>query len=107
MNSRILLLLVATWTLPSAADGMRDPTQPLIGREPVAAAGGDERPKLTSVLIAADRRVAVIDGVTVVEGGGHSGIELIEVSATGARIRKDGRMMHLALSGSNMTKERR
>ncbi len=103
----MLCTLIVAWAVPCTAETLRDPTQPHQVVDTGTVGGSTKHPMLTSVLIAKDRRVAVIDGVTLMEGSRGAGMELIEVSATGALVRKDGRIMRLTLSGANMTKERR
>ncbi len=101
----VLMLIPVALALPALAADLRDPTAP--PHSTTVAGSTKATPKLTSILIASDRRVAVIDGVTLLEGSEREGIALLRVTATGAEVRKDGRIMQLALSETKMTKERR
>lgn len=101
----VLMLIPVAFAIPALATDLRDPTAP--PQSTMVIASAKATPKLTSILIASDRRIAVIDGITLIEGSEREGIALLRVTATGAEVRKDGRIMQLALSETNMTKERR
>jgi hypothetical protein len=105
MMRAVLLLFTVMPALSALGERGQDPTEPPAGLNLVSAAASVPTPKLTSVLIAPDRRLAVIDGVTLAQGTSHGGLQLLEVTPSGAKVRKDGRTIQLRLSDSNMTKE--
>ncbi|NJN51951.1 MAG: hypothetical protein HC809_09435 [Gammaproteobacteria bacterium] len=100
-------MCLVAYSSASLAEPLRDPTRPptVLVKSPSPAHASI--PTLTSVLIGPDRRVAVIDGNTLLEGSRHQGIEVIKVTADGARIRKDGMTLQLSLSQTSTIKERR
>lgn len=75
-------LLAAAWVLPAAAQGQPDPTRPpSMVLSPAATSSAEEGGglELQSVLIAPDRRAAVIGGHTVPLGGRVGGYTLTAV----------------------------
>jgi hypothetical protein len=75
---------------PALAASFADPTRPPLVREsarPGAAQGG---PRLESVLIAPDRRVAVISGQQVTIGSRFADGEVVGITESEVRIRKPG-----------------
>lgn len=64
----------------SADETPRDPTRPSIYQQVgPATAGVTGVPKLSSVLIGADRRLAVVDGRVMSEGEERSGVKVWEI----------------------------
>jgi len=102
---RVLAILVLA-SLPAAAEVLRDPTAPPLAPQTSTASIAQTRPHLTSVLIAADRRVAVIDGRTLVEGESAAGLTLLAVRPNGVTVRVNGVALDLHLDGEHMIKER-
>ena len=98
---------MVAYPVSSVAETLRDPTRPPVVVASSLAPADAAIPTLTSVLIGTDRRVAVIDGNTLLEGSRHQGIEVLKVTADGARIRKDGKTLQLSLSQTSTIKERR
>lgn len=80
------VLLVAAWALPAAAESLPDPTRPPAllmapaGEEAAEEPGGGL--VLQSVLIAPDRRAAVIGGRAVPLGAKVAGFTLAAVNET-------------------------
>jgi MSHA biogenesis protein MshK len=108
MSMRALVSICAVLALPAAAATLHDPTQPPTnwrGAGPVASAATKADPRLTSVLISANRRLAVIDGVTVSEGQSIGEIDVLHIGPTWVDARVGGTPVRLALGGANMTKD--
>jgi len=105
MRALVTILLLAS--LPAGADVLRDPTAP--PRDASRASSSDAQhaePRLTTVLIASDRRVAVIDGHALAEGEARDGLKLVSVRADGATVTVNGAARELHLEGAHMIKER-
>ena len=102
-NALAMLVLVA---LPAAAEVQRDPTAPPQAARAASAEVAHAQPRLTSVLIAADRRVAVIDGLTLAEGESRAGMKLVAVRPNGATVNVNGAAIELHLDGAQLIKER-
>jgi MSHA biogenesis protein MshK len=81
LRALALLALLASAAQAQAAEVLPDPTRPPAGI-PLAAgdAGMPGEPVLQSVLLAGDRSLAVIDGVTVPLGGRYGEAKLVKVS---------------------------
>ena len=105
--SRPALLLAGLWLVGSAAAGplpYGDPTQPTpLGRPIADATSGGEavvegpRWKLTSTLVAGERRVAVINGRSAAVGATIEGARVLSVDSRGATIEHQGRRIRLDL----------
>lgn len=97
MNSaRALILLLLA---PSAAFGFEDPTRPP-GAATAAAAPGAEAPaptRLESVLIAPDRRIAVISGQQVRPGGRVGDATVVSITEGAVVLRGPGGLETLRL----------
>lgn len=94
------ILLVAAAAVQ--AQPLPDPTEPTsLGRAtPVADAA--PRYILHSTLIAADRRLAVVNGETVAVGARVGGARVVRIDAYGVHLRgADGTTIELTLSGSD------
>lgn len=80
--SRALLVLAALLGAATVlAAPFADPTRPPGALGEQAQAGADAAaPRLQSVLIAPDRRIAVINGQTVPLGGMYAGARLVRIS---------------------------
>lgn len=75
-----------------------DPTRPpLIADAPAPGVGTASEPRLESVLIAPDRRIAVINGQQVVVGARIAGGEVVRISETEVVIRGADRSQTLKL----------
>lgn len=100
LTAAMLVMLVAA---TATAGELRDPTRPpgaaprAVGSATVAEA---ERrlPLLTATLVAPERRLAVIDGQTVIEGGTIGGAQLLHVGAEMAILRQGGREFTVRLT---------
>lgn len=100
----LLTSLVATQVLAAEADpgsgaqGLADPTRPPYSAR---ALGPDESavtgPELQSVLISAERNVAVINGQTVPLGGKFRDATLTRITETGVELRNASRVEVLRL----------
>ena len=82
----------------SAQNGLGDPTKPtaLAAPEPEEAVAGP-RWRLQSTLVADTRRLAVINGRTVVQGGQIDGATVREVRREGVTLEIEGRRIELRL----------
>ena len=95
-------LLVAALALACAAAvqaaPFNDPTRPPTVTDAATPGGGSpDEPRLESVLIAPDRRVAVINGQQVVVGARIAGGEVVRISETEVVIRGNDRSQTLKL----------
>ena len=107
---RALLSLFAVLSLPAAADVLTDPTRPPANWEPKPTAAQSQTaavPRLTSVLVSATRRVAVIDGVPLAEGETANGVTVVHVARDWVDASVRGAPMRLALTDANVIKEPR
>lgn len=89
---------------------LKDPTRPL--RAPAvgvdAVASGRPQPTLNSVLVGAERRVAVIDGHRMTEGQERQGIRVWEIRPDGVVVSVDGsRRLLLQMASAHIQKELR
>jgi MSHA biogenesis protein MshK len=94
--------LVLAAFVASAADRRGDknkPTKPtpLGAEEQAARAAAAPRWRLQSTLVADTRRLAVINGRTVAQGGRIEGATLVEVRQDGVTLEEDGRRIRLRL----------
>lgn len=82
--------------MPAFAQQLQDPTRPpvIMGQDAEAVAQG---PVLQSVLIAPDRRMAIISGQTVKLGDRFNGATLISVSETQVVLRNGHELQTLKL----------
>ena len=93
---RYAAMLLASLCLASAsaaiAEGLRDPTRPPFGSgKSVSAKYNPSGWNLQSVLIAPERRYAIINGEVVALGGSVGGAELVAVAAERVTLRtRDG-----------------
>ena len=83
----------------SAAAELGDPTRPTpLGTEQeTVRAATAPRWQLQSTLVADTRRLAVINGKTVSQGGAIEGATLVEVRPDGVTLEHDGRSIRLRL----------
>jgi len=110
MKMRALLSLFVVLSLPAAAEVLTDPTRPPTNWEPKPTAGQSQTPaapRLTSVLVSAARRVAVIDGVTLAEGQSANGVTVVRVARGWVDANVRGAQVRLTLSEANVIKEPR
>jgi len=111
MNRALLFPLVLCLAGPAAAQRQTlvDPTRPPMAlgesqaREPAAPTG----PKLQSVLISPTRRVAVISGSTVVQGGKYGGATVTSITEGAVLLRYADRKETLRLIPDVVKRERR
>jgi len=93
----LMLLMAAAFGVPQAF-AISDPTRP---SGYAAPAGGADKSgaalKLESVLIARDRRVAVINGKTCRVGDSINGARLVAIHADGAELVREGSRVVLPL----------
>lgn len=109
MNRALVLLLVcAAGTALAQREVLVDPTRPPIAasepseKEKAAPAG----PQLQSVLISPTRRVAVISGNTVVQGGKYGGATVVAISEGTVLLRYADRKETLHLLPGVVKRER-
>jgi len=79
------------------AGAISDPTRPSGYAAPDVAAKSGDALKLESVLIARNRRVAVINGKTCRVGDSVNGARLVAIHADGAELVRDGSRVVLPL----------
>lgn len=99
MTRLLALLLTVTATCAAYGAPFADPTRPpgaLDGDANGARAGG---PRLESILIAPDRRVAVISGEEVTLGSRFRGGDVVRITESEVRIRKPDGEESLKLLG--------
>ena len=87
--------LLLAW--PALGAPFADPTRPPIAAEPAGISGSPGAPRLESVLIAPDRRIAVIDGQQVTLGARIAGGEVVRITETEVVIRGAERLETLKL----------
>ncbi len=97
------LLLMLCLALPAGAQPLRDPTRPPEGRP---AAGNASLPvqhqwRLSSILISAERRIAVVDGQAVQVGQTVSGAHLVAIEPQRVLLRHGQKeiALHLTKTG--------
>jgi len=100
---RVVLATVLGLILSVATGGVlarSDPTRPdSLGSEGSGASTKKSLPRLGSVLVGADRRLAFIDGKLLAEGESYRGVTLLEVTSSDAKVRlSSGRELRLRLS---------
>jgi len=104
----VLLLLCAAGTASAQREVLVDPTRPPVAvgepteKEQAASAG----PQLQSVLISPTRRVAVISGNTVVQGGKYGGATVVAISEGTVLLRYADRKETLHLLPGVVKRER-
>jgi len=90
----VLGLLLA---FPALGAPFADPTRPPIAAGAAGSSGSPGAPRLESVLIAPDRRIAVIDGQQVTLGARIAGGEVVRITETEVVIRGAERLETLKL----------
>jgi MSHA biogenesis protein MshK len=112
--ARVLCVLAAAATSAAATAQARlaDPTRPPQGAEaPEAPAGAAVQPapkeahRLQSVLIAPDRKLAVIDGRTVPLGGRIDGAHVVAITETSVTLRRGAQTETLPLNAGVQKKQ--
>ena len=81
----------------------RDPTQPLGFKAPQASKASAQELRLSSVLISAQRKLAIINGHSLREGQlipGSDGVRLVRISAQGVLVAQGQRQWPLRLAPS-------
>jgi len=92
-----LMLSMIAFGVQNVTAAVSDPTRPSGYAAPDAADKSSEALKLESVLIARDRRVAVINGKTCRVGDSVNGARLVAIHADGAELVRDGSRVVLPL----------
>jgi MSHA biogenesis protein MshK len=90
MKRTLAAFAVAAAACPALAAPFADPTRPPLVREAARPDAASVGPRLESVLIAPDRRVAVISGQQVTIGSRFGDGEVVGITETEVRIRKPG-----------------
>ena len=93
----LVLALVAG--VAAAQTGIGDPTRPTSLSEPAEAAAAAQGPRwrLQSTLVADSRRLAVINGRSVPQGGRIDGATVVEVRQDGVTLEVEGQRIRLRL----------
>ena len=110
-NSRLIGLFAATLVLmvSSVSGDMGDPTAPIVFGTKVTAAPIKKVVavdyKLTEILIAEDRRLAVINGEIVREGDKLLGGRVLRIYSNKVQIRKKGKNINIKLLAKNIKSE--
>lgn len=84
-----------------AAQPLPDPTERTSMVRAATAHSAPTRWTLQSTLIAADRRVAVINGETVTIGSTINGARVLEINPYGVRLHTAGGAIELTLTGTD------
>ena len=104
MSRRLLAIALLALGGPALAQGgFGDPTRPTSLSEPEPErerAVEGPRWRLQSTLVADQRRLAVINGRTVVQGSHVDGARLVEVRQDGVTLEADGRRIDVRLPGA-------
>jgi hypothetical protein len=97
---RVVLSVVLGMTLLATSGGVlarSDPTRP--DNLTSVASTKTSLPRLGSVLVGADRRLAFINGKLLAEGESYRGVTLLEVTRSDAKVRTSGgRELRLRMS---------
>jgi hypothetical protein len=98
----LLLPLAAVAAGAPAQETLGDPTRPTSLSEPEEGRLVPQGPRwrLQSILVADDRRVAVINGHAVPQGGHVDGATVLEVRPDGVTLDASGERLNLRLPGS-------
>jgi MSHA biogenesis protein MshK len=94
------LALIAVLPVLAQTTGLSDPTRPPNASTIAAAAGAPDAaagPRLQSVLISPDRKLAIIDGQTVALGGSVGDATLVQISETGVTLKRGAELTRLEL----------
>ena len=99
MSRLVAAALLVVPALAAAQGGLGDPTRPTSLSEPdsVLAAVQGPRWRLQSTLVADTRRLAVINGRTVAQGGRIDGATVVEVRRDGVTLDHEGQRIVLHL----------
>ncbi len=101
------LLLPCCALAGPGALALEDPTRPPIST-PVAVVQttNHKLPRLVSVLLSDERRVAVIDGRPLSEGDSHAGYEVVHIAREGVTVLSpQGKRLQLSLASNRVTKD--
>jgi len=108
-SAALLGLATNGWASGEGFVALKDPTRPL------QSSGGQtmphaERPRpiLASLLVGPDRRIAVIDGMAMIEGQQAAGVKVWKIHADGVLVSVDGApRTKLTLKNADIRKEMR
>ena len=117
MYKFLMALLLACWVLPAVANDDsagdnpsaaamvlgRDPTQPLGYKTPQAGKVAAQALRLSSVLISAQRKLAIINGHSLREGQiipDSNGVRLVQINTQGVVLAQGKRQWSLRLAPS-------
>jgi MSHA biogenesis protein MshK len=110
MNRVALALLLSIASAAFAQRGtLVDPTRPpsVAGESGASESAAPTGPRLQSVLISPTRRVAVISGITVVQGGKYGSATVVDISEGAVLLRYADRKETLHLISGVVKRERR
>jgi len=83
----LLLIMFATAVLPAGAAPFADPTRPPVVDDAPGGSGGIAGPRVESILIAPDRRLAVVNGEQVTLGSKVAGGAVVRITETEVVVR--------------------
>jgi len=95
VRERLAMLAIITLALSGASgasladETLRDPTRPYVVRERVVIAV--PRYQVNTIIVSADRRVAIVNGQRVVVGGSVNGAKVISIEKTHLILEKNGK----------------
>lgn len=103
----LLFLCCGQLAAQTASSEVRDPTRPLGARTTVGETTGEQRLVLNSVLISAQRKVAIINGVALREGQwvpGANGVKVLRISPQAVVVQQASKTWSLRLAPSVVTR---
>ena len=88
------------------AFALEDPTRPPISGPVKVVKVSQKLPRLASVLLSEERRVAVLDGKPVSEGDSHAGFEVVQIAREGVTVLSpEGKRLQLSLASNKVKKD--
>ncbi len=106
MFKRLVTSVALTVLASPAAFALEDPTRPPISAPVTVVKTTQKLPRLASVLLSSERRVAVLDGRPVSEGDSHAGYEIVRIAREGVTVLSpQGKRLQLSLASNRVTKD--
>ena len=105
MREAVVIIAAFALLLASTARAeLADPTRPALLPPPPRGRPAVIPPRLHSVWVSGERRVAVIDGRPVEIGDRAAGGRVVDIELSGVRLRRNGVEVFLALSSGSFKK---